>query len=98
MRQKTIQRDEQIEVVWKSSSGALSNYLWVLFLLVVIGVEVGIGILAIRDVRLADSQAQRIYAGGVQGLRRIGELQYDAQETRQTTLYALTTDNGNLQV
>src|SRR5437879_9606683 len=34
----------------------------------------------------------------MQGLRRIGELQYDAQETRRSTLYALTTEDGNLQV
>jgi hypothetical protein len=39
-----------------------------------------------------------MYAGSVQGLRRIGELQYEAQETRRATLYALTTNDSNLQV
>ena len=32
------------------------------------------------------------------GLRGIGELQYQAQETRRSTLYALTTNDSNLQV
>jgi signal transduction histidine kinase len=34
----------------------------------------------------------------VLGLRQIGELQYQAQETRRSTLYALTTNDSNLQV
>jgi signal transduction histidine kinase len=39
-----------------------------------------------------------MYNGSVQGLLRIGDMQYDAQETRRSTLYALTTNDGNLQV
>jgi signal transduction histidine kinase len=39
-----------------------------------------------------------MYAWSVLGLRRIGSLQYDAQETRRSTLYALTTNDSNLQV
>jgi signal transduction histidine kinase len=39
-----------------------------------------------------------MYASSVLGLRRIGNLQYDAQETRRSTLYALTTNDSNLQV
>jgi signal transduction histidine kinase len=39
-----------------------------------------------------------MYVGSVQGLRGIGGLQYDAQETRRATLYALTTNDSNLQV
>ncbi|MBZ5657439.1 MAG: MCP four helix bundle domain-containing protein [Acidobacteriia bacterium] len=69
-----------------------------LVLLLVFGVEVAVGIFAIRDVRLADSQAERIYAGAVQGLRQTGELQYDLQETRGSMLYALTTNDDDLQV
>lgn len=39
-----------------------------------------------------------MYAVSVRGLRRIGELQFQAQETRRSTLYALTTSDSNLQV
>ncbi len=52
----------------------------------------------IGDLHTATVQAQQMYAGSVQGLRQIGELQYEAQETRRSTLYALTTNNSNLQV
>ena len=55
-------------------------------------------IFVIRDLRAADREVQRIYAGSVLGLRGIGELQYQAQETRRSTLYALTTNDSNLQV
>ena len=69
-----------------------------LLLVVVFAVEVGLGVFVIRDLLTAYSQVKRIYIGSVQGLRRIGELQYETQETRRSTLYALTTDDGNLQV
>lgn len=62
------------------------------------GVEVGLGIFVIRDLLSTYAQAERIYVVSIQGLRRIGELQYEAQEARRTTLYALTTNDGNLQV
>ena len=75
-----------------------SRYPSALLLLVVFGVEVGIGIFVIRDVRTASAEAQQMYARSVLGLRRIGELQYQAQETRRSTLYALTTNDSNLQV
>jgi len=39
-----------------------------------------------------------MYNGSVQGLLRVGDMQYEAQETRRSTLYALTTNDGNLQV
>ena len=57
-----------------------------------------VGAFIIRDLRAANAEAQEIYTGAVHGLQRIGELQYDAQETRRATLYALTTTNSNLQV
>ena len=69
-----------------------------LFLLLVFGVVIAVGSWVIRDVRTADAEAERMYAGSVIGLRRIGAMQYEAQETRRSTLYALTTDDGNLQV
>ncbi len=52
----------------------------------------------IRDLQTANADAQNMYTISVHGLQRIGELQYDAQETRRATLYALTTSDSNLQV
>lgn len=78
--------------------GAFSRYPSALLLLVVFGVEVGVGLFVIRDVRTASAESQQMYARSVLGLRQIGELQYQAQETRRSTLYALTTNDSNLQV
>jgi signal transduction histidine kinase len=78
--------------------GVFSRYPSALLLLVVFSVEVGVGMFVIRDVRTASVEAQQMYARSVLGLRQIGELQYQAQETRRSTLYALTTNNSNLQV
>lgn len=68
-----------------------------LLFMVCCGVAV-VGIFVIRDLRSANAEAQEIYTGSVHGLERIGELQYEAQETRRATLYALTTTDSNLQV
>jgi len=75
-----------------------SRYPSALLLLVVFSVEVGVGLFVIRDVRTASVEAQQMYARSVLGLRQLGELQYQAQETRRATLYALTTNDSNLQV
>jgi signal transduction histidine kinase len=77
---------------------AISRYSSTLLLLMVFVVETGVVIFVIRDLRAADREVQRMYAGSVLGLRGIGELQYEAQETRRSTLYALTTNDSNLQV
>lgn len=76
----------------------VSRYSSTLLLLMVFTVETGVVIFVIRDLRAADSEVQRMYVGAVIGLRGIGGLQYDAQETRRATLYALTTNDSNLQV
>ena len=76
----------------------LTRYSSALFLLLLIGLEAGVVRFVIRDVRSADNEVQRMYASSVLGLRRIGNLQFDAQETRRATLYALTTNDSNLQV
>jgi signal transduction histidine kinase len=68
-----------------------------LLFMVCCGVSV-VAMLMIRDLEQANSEAQEIYTGSVHGLQRIGELQYEAQETRRATLYALTTTDSNLQV
>ncbi len=77
---------------------AASRHNAVLLLFVVCcGVTV-IGAMVIRDMQQANAEAQSMYKSSVDGLQKIGELQYDAQETRRTTLYALTTTDSNLQV
>jgi signal transduction histidine kinase len=69
------------------------------FLLVLVFCAVAVvGGFVIRDLQAANAEAETMYAGSVHGLQRIGELQYDAQETRRATLYALTTSDSNLQV
>jgi signal transduction histidine kinase len=57
-----------------------------------------IGAFMARDLQKANVEAREIYTRSVRGLQRIGELQFDAQETRRATLYALTTSDSNLQV
>jgi signal transduction histidine kinase len=76
----------------------VSRYSSALLLFAVFCVELGVGGFIVRDLRTADEEAHRMYTKSVLGLRRIGELQYDAQETRRSTLYALTTNDSNLQV
>jgi signal transduction histidine kinase len=81
-----------------SLTNALSRRGSGLFLVLVIAVVIAVGTWVIRDVRTANAEAQQIYAGSVIGLRRIGAIQYEAQETRRSTLYALTTNDANLQL
>jgi len=76
----------------------LSRYSSALFLLLLVGLEAGVVRFVIRDMHSANDEVQRMYASSVIGLHRIGNLQYDAQETRRATLYALTTNDSNLQV
>jgi signal transduction histidine kinase len=68
-----------------------------LLFMVCLGVAM-VALFMIRDLEQANAGAQEIYTGSVHGLQQIGELQYEAQETRRATLYALTTTNSNLQV
>ena len=77
---------------------AVSRYHASLWLFLVCCGVATIGAFAIRDLQSASRDAQEMYAGSVHGLQRIGELQYDTQETRRSTLYALTTTDSNLQV
>jgi signal transduction histidine kinase len=77
---------------------SIARYNSAFLLLVVFCVVTIVGIWIIRDLHTANLAAQRMYAGSVLGLHRIGELQYEAQETRRATFYALTTNDSNLQV
>jgi len=67
-------------------------------LFLVLFAEAGVVLFAIRDLGRSYATVETMYTGSVQGLMRFGDLQYEAQETRRKTLYALTTSNGNLQV
>src|SRR5499427_1559816 len=78
-------------------SAVLRHNATLLLVLVFCAVAV-VAVFVIRDLQTANAEAQNIYAVSVQGLREIGELQFDAQETRRATLYALTTNDSNLQV
>lgn len=75
-----------------------SRYSSALLLFLVLCVVVVAGIVVIHDVRSTGVEAQKMYAGSVLGLHRIGDLQYAAQETRRSTFYALSTNDSNLQV
>jgi signal transduction histidine kinase len=76
----------------------MSRHGWSALLLLVLLAEAGVGIFVMRDLLESNGTAREMYGRSVRGLRQIGELQYDAQETRRSTLYALTTNDGNLQV
>src|SRR5260370_1314886 len=69
-----------------------------LLLIMVFLVVTLVGRFVIRDLHATNVEAQKMYAGSVQGLQRIGELQYEVQETRRSTFYALTTNDSNLQL
>jgi len=57
-----------------------------------------VGSFVMRDLETANTSAENMYRVSVQGLLQVGEMEYFAQETRRATLYALTTNDSNLQV
>jgi signal transduction histidine kinase/CheY-like chemotaxis protein len=61
-------------------------------------IVVGVGWYVVSDLLRAKRQVQQMYTGTVQGIDLIGDLLYSTQETRRTMLYALTTDDPNLQI
>jgi signal transduction histidine kinase len=77
---------------------AFSRYSSALLLFLVFCAVTIVGLFVIRDLHSADVEARKMYAGSVLGLHRIGDLQYDAQETRRSTFYALSTSDSNLHV
>lgn len=81
----------------KRALSTASRHKAVLLFLVVFGGVAMIGAIAAADLKAANAEAQKMYSGSVHGLQQIGEMQYDAQETRRATLYALTTSDSNLQ-
>ena len=90
---------EQQRQKLNSSARAVARHYRSTLLLILIGCSMAAaGVLVVRDVRIANREVQQMYAGSVLGLRRIGELLYEAQEARRSTLYALTTSDANLQI
>ena len=94
-----IKRKKYVE---PSTGSAAHGRFWrqvpsILLLLLLLG-ESAVGAFVIRDLTRSYTAVQKMYSGSVQRLLRFGDLQYHAQETRRTTLYALTTNDGNLQV
>src|SRR5712692_2281722 len=90
---------EQQRLQLNSSARAVARHYRSTLLLILIGCSMAAaGVLVVRDVRIANREVQQMYAGSVLGLRRIGELLYEAQEARRSTLYALTTSDANLQI
>jgi signal transduction histidine kinase len=76
----------------------ISRHLSVVLLLLVLLGEACVVLFVMRDLGRSYATVERMYNGSVQGLLHIGDMQYEAQETRRSTLYALTTNDGNLQV
>lgn len=76
----------------------LSRNLAVVLLLLVFCAEAAIGLVVFHDLNRSHSEMRRMYERSVRGLQQIGEMLYEAQETRRSTLYALTTNDPNLQV
>lgn len=76
----------------------LHRYRFSLVFLLIGVVVVGVGWYVVSDLLRAKRQVQQMYTGTVQGIDLIGDLLYSTQETRRTMLYALTTDDPNLQI
>lgn len=87
-----------LQTFWNRVSGIATRHTSSLLMFMVLCVVLAVGAFMIGDLHTASVQVQKMYLGSVQGLRSIGELQYETQETRRSTLYALTTNNSNLQV
>ena len=59
---------------------------------------IGVGAFVVHDLRRTHAQVQQLYAGSVRGLDRVGELQYQIQESRRYVLSALTSFDTNARV
>lgn len=78
--------------------GRFSRYSSALLLFFTFCAVTVVGLFVIRDLRRADMQEQNMYTRLVLSLHRIAALQYQTQETRRSTLYALSTADSNLHV
>ena len=78
--------------------GRFSRYSSALLLFFTFCAVAVVGLFVIRDLRRADKDQQNMYRGSVLSLHRIADLEYQTQETRRSTLYALSTADSNLHV
>ena len=78
--------------------GRFSRYSSALLLFFTFCAVTVVGLFVIRDLRRADMQEQNMYTRLVSSLHRIAALEYQTQETRRSTLYALSTADSNLHV
>jgi len=78
--------------------GTVLPHYTALVLVLVFCVVAIVGSFVMRDLEMANTSAENMYRVSVQGLLQVGEMQYFAQETRRATLYALTTNDSNLQL
>lgn len=95
---EAVERHGRVVSLFDRIVSAASRHNVTLSLVLVLCMVALVGLFVIRDLQTANAEAENMYLVSVQGLRRIGELQYDAQETRRATLYALTTNDSNLQL
>lgn len=68
------------------------------FFLSFVAVVVGLSFVSVRDLQRSQGETRRMFIELARGLSMVADLQYQAQETRRTILYALTTTNSDLQV
>src|SRR5207244_927600 len=78
--------------------GRFSRYSSALLFFFTFCAVVVVGLFVIRDLRRADKDEQNMFTGSVLILHRIAALEYQTQETRRSTLYALGTADSNLHV
>jgi len=95
---EAVQRPGRLLTLFDRFVNRASRHNVTISLVVVLCVAAIVGMFVMRDLQTANTEAETLYLVSVQGLRRIGELQFDTQETRRATLYALTTNDSNLQV
>ena len=76
----------------------LSRHVSLVLLFLVLFAEAWVVLFVMRDLSRSYATVEKMYNGSVEGLLRIGDMQYDVQEARRRTLYALTTNDGSLEV
>ena len=80
------------------NGGRFSRYSSALLLFFTFCAATVVGLFVIRDLRRANIEEQHTYTRSVLSLHRIAVLEYQTQETRRSTLYALSTADSNLHV
>jgi signal transduction histidine kinase/DNA-binding response OmpR family regulator len=76
----------------------LHRYRFTLMFLLIGAVVAAVGWYVVRDILRAKRQVEQMYTGTVQGIDLLGDMIYQTQEVRRSMLYALTTDDPNLQI